>query len=167
MYILIVLLSLSFYLIVSELRFSLFYIIYLHFNCFFPHPPPWVLYSLSTLPLRRWTPHNYPLLSPTHPPLHLPRCPCIPPSLEHQVSTVLGSLSHWDQTRQLETGWRFSLWELWGVHDSWNCCSSHGVGNPFSVFNPSHLSSIGVCDLSPMFGCEYLHLSLSATVRAS
>ena len=56
-------------------------------------------------------------------------------------------------------GWWISLWELPGVQVSWHCWSSYGVAIPFSSFNPSPNSSIGVPDLSPVLACEYLHLS--------
>ena len=42
-------------------------------------------------------------------------------------------------------------------------CSCH----PLHSFNPSASSSIGVSDLSPMVGCNYLNLSQSAVGRGS
>jgi hypothetical protein len=36
-----------------------------------------------------------------------------------------------------------------------------GHALPFSFFNPSPNSNIGVPDFSPMVGCKYLHLSQS------
>ena len=55
-------------------------------------------------------------------------------------------------------GWWLSLWELSGVQVSWHCWSSYVVAIPFSSFNPSPNSSIGICKLSPMLGGGYLHL---------
>ena len=43
----------------------------------------------------------------------------------------------------------------------------YGVAITFSSFNPSPNFSIRVPDLSPVVGCESLHLSQSASVRAS
>ena len=90
-------------------------------------------------------------------------------------------LSHWGQTRQfLATyvpepqtspcmlfGWWLGLWELPGIRVSWDCWSSYGVTISFSSFSPSPNSFLGVSNLSPMHGCQYLCLSQSAAGRAS
>ena len=55
--------------------------------------------------------------------------------------------------------WWHSFWELQVAGVSWYCCSSYVVTIPFSNFNHSANSSIGVYDLRPMVVCKNLHLS--------
>jgi hypothetical protein len=62
------------------------------------------------------------------------------------------------------SAWWLCLLELPGVWVSWGCWSSYGVTLPFSFFNPSPNSTIGVPDLSPVVGCKHLHLPQSAAV---
>ena len=117
----------------------------------------------------------------THPPI--PTSPHFtapslgyPPSLGHQVSIGLGSSS------PIEARQSSSLLHIcqgpWASPCMFFGCS-HGsrlvgtVGFPmvvaitFSSFNPSSNSSIGVSNLSPMVGCNSLHLCQSASRRAS
>lgn len=98
------------------------------------------------------------------------------PSLGHQVSIGLGSSS------PIEARQSSSLLHIcqgpWASPCMFFGCS-HGsrlvgtVGFPmvvaitFSSFNPSSNSSIGVSNLSPMVGCNSLHLCQSASRRAS
>ena len=121
------------------------------------------------------------------PPLCLwgtPNPPNALPFSGHQVSTGLGASSPteakqgsplpggggwgvaWTSLCML-FGWWINLWDLPGIQVSWHCWSSYGVAIPFSSFNPSPNSSIGVPSLSPMVGCKHLHLSQSAAGRAS
>lgn len=54
-----------------------------------------------------------------------------------------------------------------GVQVSWPCWSSCGIAIPFSSFSLSPNSSIGIPNPNPIVGCGYLHLSQSASGRAS
>ena len=89
------------------------------------------------------------------------------PTLVHQVSAGLGQSSLTEarpgSPLLVYALWLLThLWELIGVQVSWQCWPSCGVAIIFRAFSPSPDSSIGVPDLSPMFGCECLYLSQSA-----
>jgi hypothetical protein len=56
-------------------------------------------------------------------------------------------------------GWWLSLWELPEVQVNWQYWSFYRVAILFSSFNPSPNYLIGVLDLLPVLGCEYLYLS--------
>ena len=70
------------------------------------------------------------------------------------------------QTALYSLGWWFSLWEISGILVNWWLVFLWGC-HPLSSFNISPNTSIGVLNLWPMLGCEYLHLSHSAANRAS
>jgi hypothetical protein len=106
-----------------------------------------------------------------------PPPPTMPPSLEPQVSPRLGVSSPTKARPDIPLrymcwgprisacmlpSWWLSFWQLPEVWVSWDCWSSYGVALPFSFFNPSPNSTIGVPDFSPMVGCKHLHLSQSA-----
>jgi hypothetical protein len=82
----------------------------------------------------------------------------LPSSLGPQVSWRLSTYLHWGQTRKTSAiyvlgasvwpmhapGWWLSLWEFPEVWVSWDWWSFYGVALPFSFFNPSPNSTIGV-----------------------
>ena len=103
----------------------------------FPVSPPQNPIPSSLLPLRGCFP-TYPLL---------PHHPSIPLCWGTESSQNKGLPSHSSQIRP-PCG-------APGGPVSWYC-SSYGVAIPFSFFNPSPNSSIGVPGPSPMVGCEYL-----------
>ena len=131
-----------------------------------PHCP-------SPLPLRGCSPTCL-----THTPLTSP--PCIPlswgikslqneahPLLLRPDKAVLGCICARDHRPAHGCYLVGSLVSRSSQGSSGYCCSSCGVAIPFSSFNPSPNSSIGVPDLSPMVSCKYLHLAQSAAGRAS
>ena len=97
------------------------------------------------------------------PPMFLWECFPTHSLLSHHPSLPYGGASnlcsHWCQIRPSSASyavramgpskwiiyWWFGPWELWGWGDlvGWYC-SSYGVTNPYSSFNPSPNSSIGV-----------------------
>lgn len=136
--------------------------------------PPRVLHSVPHL-LWLWegAPHQ---LHPS------PSALSHPLPLGHQVSTDIGT-SFPTEARQgspllhmsyrpwispcMFFGWWLSPWQLLGVHVYWCCWFSYRVAIPINSFNPSPNSSTRVPDLSSIVGYKYLHLSQSATGRAS
>ena len=143
--------------------------IYLHPKCFPLLGPPSLSSSLMTPPLCLWEGAH------THAHAHV-----YLPLWASSLYRIRHILSHWGQTRQSSATyvpgamdhpmyalWWLSLWELWGVHVNWYCCSSYGVVIPFSSFSPSPNSFTLVANLSSMVDCKYLHLSLSAADRAT
>ena len=92
-----------------------------------------------------------------------------PPSLRPQVPQGLGTFPtgarlgspllhvYLPQTSLcMLPGWWLGLWVFPGVQVSWDCWSSYGVALPFSFFNPSPNSTVGVPNFSPMVGCKCL-----------
>ena len=152
------------------------YFNYLHFKCcppsLCPLPNP-LIPSPSPLPLRGGTPPTHTLQhQPSTIPLHWDikppqnqRSP-LPLIPDKAVLCYICTWSHGPipytfffdglvPGRAWGSGYLILLLFLWG-------CKFH-----FSSFSPSLNSSFGVPGLSPMVGCEYLHLYLLGAGRAS
>ena len=100
-----------------------------------------------------------------------------PPSQGVSILSRIKSIFHRDQTRLSSNIYvpgaldqpmycclvdgSLDLWDLLRVQVSWDCWSFYGDPLPFSFFNPSPNTSIGVPDLSSKVVYKYLFLSQS------
>jgi hypothetical protein len=134
-----------------------YYFIYLHSSCCcFSVPPTPQFLVPFLLPLPHECTAYHQASSSLGPQVSWGLSPSSPPVPTRQssakfVSGVLDQLVY-------AAVWWLRLWKLSGVWDCWSFCK---VAFPFSFFNLSHNSTLGVSEFSPMLNAmvryKYLH----------